>query len=269
MFEAEFGRVQTDSRRRRPAIKRIAEDGQAFLRGVDPDLMGAACEGFSDHGGDGNIQQPTSNSQRRSRIQIPIFGREHAVWILYLGSSLDVGCWMLDVLPGINDLEPRLRDISPGMHRPANIPFSRADKAAPDRKFLLVDFPIRQQHIPLTNTAFRELLGQRAIGAGSLRENNYARGFFIQSMNDRQGCPARLAVSQPIVQALARKRTGCVRVDARRFVHDQQVIILKNYARQHVQMEPQKVSLLNPESAGGSTLETGRDVSKWPKVGTV
>src|SRR2546430_16137326 len=48
-------------------------------------------------------EHPTSNIQRSTKFQVPT--ATNATWILNLGSSLDVGCWMLDfrsfVLPGV------------------------------------------------------------------------------------------------------------------------------------------------------------------------
>ena len=137
-----------------------------------------------------------------------------------------------------NDPKPRLRDISSGVQRPVNIPFSRANKTAPDRKILLACFPVSQKQIFLANRAFRELFRKRAIGPLSLRENNYAGGFFIQAMDNRQRCPARLAVPQPLVQTLGPIRGWSMRVDPWRFVHHQQVVILKNHSRQHSEIEP-------------------------------
>src|SRR5882724_5787273 len=44
---------------------------------------------------DQNLQPPTSNIQRRSKIQVPSFCR--AAWCLETGAWCFSGCWMLDV----------------------------------------------------------------------------------------------------------------------------------------------------------------------------
>src|ERR1043165_9891954 len=64
-------------------------------------------------------------------------------------------------------------------------------------------------------------------------------------MNDRKRRPAKFAVFQPIINPFAREWTWRVCVPAPRFVHDQQMLIFKENARRHEEIEPRRNEIWN------------------------
>ena len=97
-----------------------------------------------------------------------------------------------------------------------------------------------------------ELFGQRAICGRRFAEDYDTARFLIQPMNDGERGPARFAMPQPIVDALACVRTGRVRVHAGGFVDHQQMLVFEDHARQHASMktgkkEIRKAGMQEPE----------------------
>src|SRR2546428_6698965 len=67
----------------------------------------------SDGGRRDQSQHPTSNIQRSIEIQAPNVSRHLLVnRTLRFGSSLDVGCWLLDVSAGLTPRPPSLTSVS-------------------------------------------------------------------------------------------------------------------------------------------------------------
>src|SRR4051812_44824843 len=102
-----------------------------------------------------------------------------------------------------------------GVERAAEIFFAATDQGRANREFGAWYGSIGQQAVFFSDRAGGKLFGQRAVGLGSFSKNQNARGFFIQPMNDGEGCPAWLAMTQPIVNSLSREWTRCVSVKAR------------------------------------------------------
>ena len=102
--------------------------------------------------------------------------------------------------------ETSLRQFAPGMQGPTHILFPDAHERAFHPERLFWHRAIRQQKIFFPNYAARELLRQRPVGQPRFAKDDYPGCLLIEPMNDRQVCPARFAVSQPVVNALAGKR---------------------------------------------------------------
>ena len=76
--------------------------------------------------------------------------------------------------------------------------------------------------------AFLELIGQGTVGSGGFAEDNQAGSFLVKAMNDGQPAPARLAIFEPFIQALAgegRRRMGA---PTGWFFGDKQMFVFKN-----------------------------------------
>ena len=100
-------------------------------------------------------------------------------------------------------------------------------------EFLRRNFTVGHQEVGFAHAAPGELVREGPVGQRRFTEHQHAAGLLIQPVDNGQGGPARLAVFQPIVNALARVRRGRVRVPAGRFVNRQQVVIFKNHTRNH------------------------------------
>jgi len=59
-------------------------------------------------------------------------------------------------------------------------------------------------------------------------KNDQAGGILVQPVNNGQGGPAGVAVSQPLIQTLAGKRGGGMCVQPGRLVGHQEVFVFKN-----------------------------------------
>lgn len=53
-----------------------------------------------------------------------------------------------------------------------------------------------------------ELIGQGTVGQGGFAEDNQAGSFLVEAMKDGQPAPARLAIPEPFIQALAGEGRG-------------------------------------------------------------
>ena len=120
---------------------------------------------------------------------------------------------------------------------PAGIFFTNARQRGFHREFFLRHGAVGEQEIFFVDAAAGELFRERFVGERRLAEDKDAAGFLVQPMNDGERGPARFTVAQPVVDALAGVRRRRVRVPAGGLVDRQQMLILKNYARNHAQMK--------------------------------
>ena len=81
--------------------------------------------------------------------------------------------------------------------------------------------------------AVGELLRERMVGGRCFAEDENAAGFLVKPVQNCQRRPARLSMFQPVINAFARVRAGCVRVPAGGFVDHQQMLVLEDHARNH------------------------------------
>jgi len=132
----------------------------------------------------------------------------------------------------------RFRDFRARVRRTARVFFANANKRGFDGKFALRHRPVGEQKIFFTDAAFRELLRERAVGGRRFAKDHHAAGFLVEPVQDGERGPARFAMPQPVVNALAGVWPGRVRVPAGGLVNHQQMLILKNHARRHAQMKP-------------------------------
>ena len=135
---------------------------------------------------------------------------------------LHVGCY--------GNFESRFRRFA---MRAARVAFAHADDFGFHDQPALLQWAVGKQQILFANGALCELLCERAIGQRGFTEDNDARSFFVEPVNDREVRPARLAVPQPVVNALAREGTRRVRVHAGGLVDHQQMLVFKENARSH------------------------------------
>ena len=126
--------------------------------------------------------------------------------------------------------EMRFRDFSTGA---ARVFFAEADERGFDGEFFWRHGVVGEQEIFFANTAFGELLGERLVGERRFAEDEDAAGFLVQPVQNGERRPARLAMTEPVVNALADVRAGRVRVPAGGFVNHQQMLVFKNHALNH------------------------------------
>lgn len=126
--------------------------------------------------------------------------------------------------------EPRLRRVSASIGRQAGVTLAIARYVAAHHEFAGRRRTIGDEQVALAHLALLELLGERFVRQWSFAEDEDAAGVFVEAMEDGEARPARFAVAEPVVNALACERRGGVRVPAGGFVHHQQVFVFKEDA---------------------------------------
>src|SRR5204863_4573613 len=111
-----------------------------------------------------------------------------------------------------HDAKMCLRPLASSVYWPHNIFFARANQSRCQRKFLSLHRPVSEQQVIFLYGAPCELFVQRTVGEFRFGKNEDARSLLVQTMNDGQTCPARLAVPQPVVNSLAGMRARRVSV---------------------------------------------------------
>ena len=66
--------------------------------------------------------------------------------------------------------------------------------------------PVREQQVAFVDAVFGKLLGERTIGGLGLSEDQHAGGFLVEAMNNREACPDRFTMPEPIVDPFSRMR---------------------------------------------------------------
>ena len=115
----------------------------------------------------------------------------------------------------------------------AGIFFADACELGFDGKFFLRNLAVGEQEIFFPDAADGELFRERFVGKRRFAEDEDAAGFPVKPVQDGERGPAWFAVSQPVENPLAGKRRRRVRVPAGGFVNHQQMLVLKNHARNH------------------------------------
>ena len=97
-------------------------------------------------------------------------------------------------------------------------------------QFAIGHRPVGQQHVALADLLALELLRQALRRAPRLRKQQHAGGVLVEPVHDGEVGPARLAMPQPVVDALPRIRIRRVRVPAGGLAHREHVLVLVQHA---------------------------------------
>src|SRR6266702_1342463 len=80
-----------------------------------------------------------------------------------------------------------------------------------------------------------ELLRQGLVGQPRFCEDKHAGSLLVEPVDDGEAGPARFAMPEPVINSFAGKRPGRVRVQARRFVdHEQMLVFEENQRLEHL-----------------------------------
>jgi hypothetical protein len=86
---------------------------------------------------------------------------------------------------------------------------------------------VREEEVAFIDGTLGELGGERLVGAGGFREKEDAGSFFIEALDDAQGGPARMTISEPVVESFVVVRVRGVGIDAWGFGDDKEVIVFE------------------------------------------
>src|ERR1700677_1574725 len=114
-----------------------------------------------------------------------------------------------------------------GSAGPRDVLFPGADEGGPGPPFLKLDLAGGPKQVFLLDEMFFKLAGKRAIGRDGFSEDDQPGGVFVETVKDGKGVPGRVAISEPLVNALAGEGCGGVSVPAGWLVCHQQVFIFK------------------------------------------
>src|SRR5579872_5907203 len=100
----------------------------------------------------------------------------------------------------------RLRAPTPRRERAAGIFFPRTDERGDRLERFKCDPAVGEQKVFFTDGVPGELFRERTVGRRGFAEDEHAGGFLVESAKYGEASPARLAMPQPFVNALARMR---------------------------------------------------------------
>ena len=164
-----------------------------------------------------------------------------------------IGCLQRD--------EPGLGTFAPGNQRTVHVFFPGPNDGGDGGQVRPRDGPVGDQQIFLLHLARGELFRERTVGLGSFSEHEHAARFLVEPVEDGEPRPARFAVLEPVIHALAGEGARRVRVPARRLVDGQQVLVLEQDQRHRGDVagkignqEPGKMSERPPMGSSSLTL---------------
>ena len=147
----------------------------------------------------------------------------------------------------------RLRRFTRSARRQALVALAVTSDVAAHHKFAPRRWTVADEQVALAHLALLELLAQRLVRQWRLAEDQHAAGLLVEPVDDGEVRPARLAVAEPVVDALAGVRGRSVGVPAGGFVHHQQMVVFKQDAgRKHARFRPGRFR--RGRTAGGRGL---------------
>jgi len=195
--ECDLVSVETDTGEGNATVGGIAEDRDVAELCVDADLMGPSGERFGGEKVENIVHRGRRRGTRRKKFS-------EISETSFSGIAMEAG--------GVT------------------IPCS--NQAGANGKGFFGGVGGGQKEIGLLNLPGSELLSEGLIGKFGFGEDNQARGGFIEAVDDRERGPARFAIAEPVINSFARVGRGGMRVEARRFVdHEEMVILVQDAGR--------------------------------------
>lgn len=127
----------------------------------------------------------------------------------------------------LQDLKAGFRPVATRVERTADIFFSGPGQGRNSGELLLAGLAVRDQNVSFPNFVEGELLREGSIGYRTLSKNEDAGSFLIQAVEDGQAGPARLPMTEPVVNPFPRERSRRMGVHSRGLVQHQQMFVLE------------------------------------------
>jgi hypothetical protein len=124
-------------------------------------------------------------------------------------------------------LEPGLGEVGTGMGWSAEVTWAGADEGGAGKTRLRRGGTVGEEKVTFIDGVLGELAGEGLVGAGGFGEEEDAGSFFIETLGDAECRPARVTMSEPVVEALIMVRVWGVGIDAWGFIDDEEVIVFE------------------------------------------